>query len=709
MSEIVLTKDSNYKQMKVIPGSAYEVINKLLSDHSEDRLIGTMLDGVESVTGMSASSITKENLRRDFVQVEFLCEVGGVNFQYSNDQPGTFEKVKKSIKTHLLGLYPDESAYFFLWQYRRPASTSKLDRIEHIYKLIVPLSEPVDAKTYSFLRSYVHKHFVVEALQTSNVNVNNLYRDHRYSYTKAIDLSSKQVAKFEYVPSSANNSNVFYVSPFIKQVQAKEEKKKAKEQRKAEREAKKKNQVKGLQYDDNGDLVGNSISNWVYMLSHLSDKPLFGRNLLDDQDYIINDFTETFHFGDVDDTVKLHKDDLVDDNAKYILRMAVESKYGVVLRNDKIILKAVSQVALMHKFNPFLDFVQAQTWDGKHRIANVFCDFLGAPKSKINHWLSTSLFITTLNLVINHGNSQIVFDFVGDQGTGKTTLLQKLFLSLSEDQADENWGIRDHGWYTDDISSFSGKDDKMEMEGKLVVNDDEMAIREDTSVSKSKKFASKGKTSLRVPYAEKLSHFNRTYILTATTNKSYSVYLSQQGNRKFAPVMVRLKHRTKNVFSADLTPEVVGQMWAEAYDLFNKLGKRVTTYTVPTKKQEKDLEEARQLLQYIDAATIIIETVVINAYDKYYSGTTRTEAFSISQKDLVEKIEGFSGNKGNKVSAIMQDNLDFVEIPMVVEGKPSAGFAEKDGTAEKIESARDVLKARLRAQRQFTDVADDDE
>lgn len=723
MSEIVLTKESNFKKIKIVPGSASEVIQRMLKSNSSDRLVGTKLDGIEETTGMDASSITKENLRRDFVIVELMSSVNKHECQLQRETPGFFNAIKSAIKANMASIYPDCAIEFFLLQHQRPVSDQRLDRDEHIYRLIITLSDAVDAKTYNFLRSYVRKHFIVQALQTSNVDVFTDYRDHNYKYTNPFDFSSSSVAKYEYVAASqqAIDAHVesLYVSPYIKRVQEREEKKRAREQRKEERKAKKNDQIQGLKYDDDGNLKANSVVNWEYMISHLSTEPLFGLNDLDKEIYVLHDFKKTYKISDMEDVVSLKAGDKITDDTKYAVQTAVEHQFDVIANKDSVIYTALERIAIRNKFNPFINFLtQLPRWDGKKRIENVFIDYLGATKTKINRWLGVSLFLSTLSTVINGSTSQLSFDLIGDQGTGKTTLLRKIFISVKPDLADESWRQVDGSpvpnmrWYTQQPSSFDDKDkdSQQKMVGHLIVNDDEMTIRHASKVDLIKEVLSNDMMTLRLPYARKAKDFDRTWIYAATTNQPFGVYLSQHGNRKFAPVLVRKKKATKHVFPDEeagdpgLTYQTVLQMWAEALDKFHKLGKKVHTFTVLSEAQDEKLEIVRETLQYVDAVTLVIERYIVDDYKSYYNQTNVDEAYSISLDQLQELVGSLGPSSSKKISMIMKDNLGMIDTTMQVKGKIGLGFAEGEDTPAKVEAAEHLLKARRKAIRGFSDV-----
>jgi hypothetical protein len=72
----------------------------------------------------------------------------------------------------------------------------------------------------------------------------------------------------------------------------------------------------------------------------------------------------------------------------------------------------------------------------------------------------------------------------------------------------------------------------------------------------------------RVAYGRRVESFPRQCVFFGSTNK-WDFLRDPTGNRRFWPMVVNSKRKTKNVFK-DLTPEEVAQIWAEAYIMYKK-------------------------------------------------------------------------------------------------------------------------------------------
>ena len=151
---------------------------------------------------------------------------------------------------------------------------------------------------------------------------------------------------------------------------------------------------------------------------------------------------------------------IIEDVAEDFIVEYIQRKYDFTVRPE-LVYRAFSMVCRLNPYNPatgYFDEAKSE-WDGVKRVDTFLPEFLGAPKNKVTT-IITKLFLT--GTVAKAYNPESKFDFVidliGDQGTGKTTLLKKL-------------GGK---WYVDSIENFKDKDEYAKMLRALIVNDDEM-------------------------------------------------------------------------------------------------------------------------------------------------------------------------------------------------------------------------------------------
>ena len=116
-------------------------------------------------------------------------------------------------------------------------------------------------------------------------------------------------------------------------------------------------------------------------------------------------------------------------------------------------------------------------------------------------------------------------DLVGVQGGGKTTFARDLFMGV---------------YYTDQISSFSDKDDLLKMIGVWGVNDDELVASNKMSFGELKKTITLTEITVRPPYARAPETTPIDFVYMRTTN-NFQHLADATGDRRFLPIKVGKK------------------------------------------------------------------------------------------------------------------------------------------------------------------------
>jgi putative DNA primase/helicase len=105
-----------------------------------------------------------------------------------------------------------------------------------------------------------------------------------------------------------------------------------------------------------------------------------------------------------------------------------------------------------------------------------------------------------------------------------------------------------------------------QLAGKWIIEVGELSVMRRSEVEHVKTFLSKQEDAYRPSYGRRLESFPRQCIFGGTTNRD-DFLQDSTGNRRFWPVIVRDATR----MWAELTPEIVDQLWAEA-DICYTLG-----------------------------------------------------------------------------------------------------------------------------------------
>ena len=142
-------------------------------------------------------------------------------------------------------------------------------------------------------------------------------------------------------------------------------------------------------------------------------------------------------------------------------------------------------------------------------------------------------------------------------------------------------------WFSDSITTVSGKEAYEQLHGVWIAELGELYATKKAETEAVKSFLSKTEDMFRVAYGRYASVFPRQCVFYGSTNDS--TYLRDRtGNRRFWPIDVG---RCRCPYSLkDFTPDVVDQLWAEAYQLFLK-GESIY---IDTKKIEKLAHEAQK-------------------------------------------------------------------------------------------------------------------
>lgn len=195
--------------------------------------------------------------------------------------------------------------------------------------------------------------------------------------------------------------------------------------------------------------------------------------------------------------------------------------------------------------------LESLSWDGTSRAETLFIDFFGAENNIYIRTLGKILVSAIAGRILCPG---LPFDLMiilsGGQGIGKSTFTAKM-------------GKK---WYTDSLLSMKEKDDFETVLGKVIVEDAELRAMKASGYLVAKNFITKRADEFRAAYAKKAEIHKRTAILIGTTNEN-DYLQDDSGNRRFAPVDVRVEHCQKSIFE-DLTEDYVNQLWAEGYVLF---------------------------------------------------------------------------------------------------------------------------------------------
>lgn len=232
------------------------------------------------------------------------------------------------------------------------------------------------------------------------------------------------------------------------------------------------------------------------------------------------------------------------------LRYYLERLYGFSGK-DKI-FDGLNVVAMANKFHPVRDYLNGCEWDGVPRVETLLVDYLGAVDSPYTRAVTRKALIAAVARIFRPGCK---FDYMltlrGRQGLGKSALIAKL------------GGV----WFSDSFTTMQGKDAYEQVQGVWLMEIGELAGMRKAEAETIKLYISKQCDRFRPAYGRRLQEFPRQCIFIGTTNETQFLR-DTTGNRRFW--VVDTPNKPTLDMWADLTPEVVQLIWAEAVVLYKK-------------------------------------------------------------------------------------------------------------------------------------------
>ncbi|GFH41440.1 VapE domain-containing protein [Lactococcus insecticola] len=243
----------------------------------------------------------------------------------------------------------------------------------------------------------------------------------------------------------------------------------------------------------------------------------------------------------------------VDDSLITGVRFYISEKYGADFKKGDV-ADGVELVARELNFNPLETWLlnAERDYQGTDPLT-ILSDYLGVAGGAYTRLVTSIFFRGAVAKVLNPRQKfDNVLDLVGDQGTGKSTMIRMLF----------------EPYYTDNISTFYKSDDMALMVKNWGINDDEMVASNDknTSFGQLKKAITQQEFQYRPPYARKAVNVNKNFVIIRTTNVSEHLR-DATGDRRFLPIRVS-KDITPPKRFKELTEQALKEFWGGIVSLW---------------------------------------------------------------------------------------------------------------------------------------------
>jgi len=224
----------------------------------------------------------------------------------------------------------------------------------------------------------------------------------------------------------------------------------------------------------------------------------------------------------------------------------LEHVHGIQIA-DKRMYAAMTLCSHKNKFNDVQDYLTGLQWDGVNRINTLLVDYLGAEDNVYTRAVIRKSLTAAVARAMTPGCKYDYMPiFIGPQGVGKSTFLQKL-------------GRR---WFSDSLQTFEGKEAAEMIQGIWINELGELNGLTKSETNAVKQFLSRKEDIFREPYGRHTNPYPRRCIFFGTTNDS-EFLKDRTGNRRFWPVEVWQQEPNKDVHN-QLENEV-DQIWAEAF------------------------------------------------------------------------------------------------------------------------------------------------
>ena len=308
----------------------------------------------------------------------------------------------------------------------------------------------------------------------------------------------------------------------------------------------------------------------------------------------------------------------------------VDDHYGTFSQRNYDI--AVTKVADDRSYHPIRQYFEAlPPWDEVKRVDTLFIDYLGAEDNEYIRAVSRKTLCAAYMRIYNPG---IKFDFIpvlnGGQGLGKSTFISNLGME----------------WFSDSLS-LSDMNDKTaaeKLQGYWIHEIGELAGMKKADLDKVKAFVSRCDDKYRASFGKRVTPHPRQCVFFGTTNSENGYLRDITGNRRFWNVKVTGNGRYK---PWDMTPELVGQIWAETAVLA-KSGESL--YLDPSLEAFAQ-EEQREAMEQDDREGIVREYLAMllpenwddmdvfdrRNYVRYVNDPTRPRG--VAQRESVSNME----------------------------------------------------------------------
>jgi putative DNA primase/helicase len=245
---------------------------------------------------------------------------------------------------------------------------------------------------------------------------------------------------------------------------------------------------------------------------------------------------------------------------EYLLR-----EYNLMIKATGTLRAGVRMASRLWRYNPVVDLVRSQPWDGIERLPHWISDCLGVEESAYTRLIGTCFIMGMVARALTPGCK---FDYMlilkGAQGAQKSTVFRTLAAP----------------WFTDNAIRMGDKDSLLAMQAVWLAESSELESLNKSETNAIKQFLSASEDLFRPPYGAQMVKRPRHAVFGGTTNAD--VFLKDvTGDRRFWPLEVgEINIETLKAQRLQLFAEALVRLLSDDPD-------RRRTY--PTRQEEKEL------------------------------------------------------------------------------------------------------------------------
>lgn len=296
--------------------------------------------------------------------------------------------------------------------------------------------------------------------------------------------------------------------------------------------------------------------------------------------------------------------------------MFLESAWG--LDAERKARQAIEALCAENAYHPVRQYLHSLTWDGTERVETALIRYLGAEDTPLVRAVTRKWMAAAVARVMQPG---VKFDYclllTGGQGIGKSSFAR----------------ILARGWLQDSLVDMNSKAGYEALQGKWIVELQELAGMKRSEVENVKAFISKSSDDYRKAYDRRISACPRQCVFIGTTNE-VEFLKDRSGARRFWSVEVG-QDGTVHLDQERLGAEV-DQLWAEAVQIW----KRGEPLYLETPELARALEENNEQFAAQDDLIGIIQRYLDTLLPDNWEELTAAERADFLDGSLPGAMEG---------------------------------------------------------------------